>query len=715
MPGVTGSQCQSGCSPAAPSPWRRLRAAHLRTRSLGRSPGATRINDDESDLPIRAATATLPEAHTSGFLLSRSRGTIPDGTPDAEYMPPLEIIHAAITSSRSSSRQVIVDHPPGYRRSAAIRPHVFGALDSDPGTDVDYGFDSDDEMEVFPRSDDELITNGADLLYTVSDAVEFIGAGRMQYILLFAMALHSGMQGMDITYLTVLPSLAGCDFNLSSVQKALLSSVFFIGVTCGSFSVGFMGDRFGRNRALWIATAWTIYISYLSILSYNYTWLLIFRFLVGVGIGGFSLRNALMFEFLPTSFRVKSAFLILISWSAGTLVEMPILIIPGLGWKYLMAINHTPHFIVIAILLYLPESPRFLLKHGFHREAKECLRRMAEVNGARLPVGELVSEEEKDEAVRQGNVFANQEKRVKYHDSFFGLYQTKVLRTTTVMLNLIWFSLFFAEYGMYFFSTEMLKNLHRHDDGAPLEPPTTVINVTAEFLSNMSLSTAKTILATGFGVPMLNVTMSAATTAAADAMSLLGDGVQSFSVSPSPSAATLLMQNATDALLNGTAEVVGEACIPLTGSDYLSLFTTFMGSFPGIIIFFWIMDLVGRRTALALNSFAACAFIAGLMVPNLTRLSLTIILSCLRAVLTAAFKVLLVYTPEVYPTMIRSRGVGFNIALGRFGAVLTPFVAEVLLKKSMLAGEFVYLATCALAGALGLLLPIETKGKPLPE
>ena len=33
------------------------------------------------------------------------------------------------------------------------------------------------------------------------------------------------MQGMDITFLTVLPTLADCDYHLSEVEKAMTSSV----------------------------------------------------------------------------------------------------------------------------------------------------------------------------------------------------------------------------------------------------------------------------------------------------------------------------------------------------------------------------------------------------------------------------------------------------------------------------------------------------------
>ena len=42
-----------------------------------------------------------------------------------------------------------------------------------------------------------------------------------------------------------------------------------------------------------------------------------------------------------------------ISWALGTVLEIPILLIPGIKWQYIMAINHVGHFAVISCLLYV--------------------------------------------------------------------------------------------------------------------------------------------------------------------------------------------------------------------------------------------------------------------------------------------------------------------------------------------------------------------------
>lgn len=50
-----------------------------------------------------------------------------------------------------------------------------------------------------------------------------------------------------------------------------------------------------------------------------------------------------------------------------------------------------------------------------------------------------------------------------------------------------------------------------------------------------------------------------------------------------------------------------------------------------------------------------------------------------RGVIAGLFQAAYVYTPEVYPTSLRSVGVGGCSALARLGAMATPYVAQVCL------------------------------------
>jgi len=57
---------------------------------------------------------------------------------------------------------------------------------------------------------------------------------------------------------------------------------------------------------------------------------------------------------------------------------------------------------------------------------------------------------------------------------------------------------------------------------------------------------------------------------------------------------------------------------------------------------------------------------------------ITLFLFVIRAFATGVFQAVYVYTPEVYPTSVRGAAMGFCTAAARLGAIITPFVAQVL-------------------------------------
>ncbi len=93
----------------------------------------------------------------------------------------------------------------------------------------------------------------------------------------------------------------------------------------------------------------------------------------------------------------------------------------------------------------------------------------------------------------------------------------------------------------------------------------------------------------------------------------------------------------------------------------------------------------------------------------------TFALFVVRAVASGVFQAAYVYTPEVYPTALRSVGVGACSLAARSGAMLTPYVAQVLMKESLALALGVYVTASVAAAAVSLALPVETKGKDLPE
>ena len=82
-----------------------------------------------------------------------------------------------------------------------------------------------------------------------------------------------------------------------------------------------------------------------------------------------------------------------------------------------------------------------------------------------------------------------------------------------------------------------------------------------------------------------------------------------------------------------------------------------------------------------------------------------------RCFISGAFQSTYVYTPEYYPTAMRAIGLGSCSAMARIGAIITPFISQILLKVSPHLTLSIYGTVAFIAAMAALSLPIETKGR----
>ena len=90
---------------------------------------------------------------------------------------------------------------------------------------------------------------------------------------------------------------------------------------------------------------------------------------------------------------------------------------------------------------------------------------------------------------------------------------------------------------------------------------------------------------------------------------------------------------------------------------------------------------------------------------------------CLSFFNLGAWGGLYAYTPELYPTSVRSTGVGLATSVGRIGGVIAPFLVGYLVQHDIrISSIFMMFFVIILIGAIGvLLLGTETKGKELTD
>ena len=225
-------------------------------------------------------------------------------------------------------------------------------------------------------------------------------------------------------------------WNLTPVQMGYIGSAGLVGMAVGAILSGTLADRIGR-KAMFAATLVVYSIGTgLCAFSWNLESLLVFRFIVGAGVGGQPpVANALMSEYAPAKHRGKMLVLQNASWAIGWLCAsvLAFTVIPKFGWQLAFAIGAAPAVLVFYIWKVLPESALYLESKGRYEEAHAQVAAIEKELG--VPVGE-------PPRVESTAVLADQ----KF--GFFDLWSPTYLRRT-ICLWVLWFGMVYAYYGMF--------------------------------------------------------------------------------------------------------------------------------------------------------------------------------------------------------------------------------------------------------------------------
>src|SRR5437773_8063406 len=112
------------------------------------------------------------------------------------------------------------------------------------------------------------------------------------------------LDAFDFFLLTFVIAAMAHDFGTSIAQLSYAITLTLAMRPVGAFIFGLLGDRFGRRVPLMIDVIFYSVMEFLTAFSPNYTWLLIFRALYGIGMGGECVLGAsLAMETLPTAAR----------------------------------------------------------------------------------------------------------------------------------------------------------------------------------------------------------------------------------------------------------------------------------------------------------------------------------------------------------------------------------------------------------------------------
>ncbi|OXA60411.1 synaptic vesicle 2-related protein [Folsomia candida] len=484
--------------------------------------------------------------------------------------------------------------------------------------------------------------------FTVAQAINALGFGKFQVMLSLFTGLCWMADSMEMMILSILSPALHCEWGINEYKQAFLTTAVFFGMMVSSPFWGDLSDKYGRRLALWVSVGLLFFYGTVSSFSPGYLWLVFLRCFVGFAIGCVPQSVTLYAEFLPTKQRARCVILLDCFWALGACLEvlLALVVMPTLGWRWLLGLSALPIFIFFIMCYWLPESVRFLAASGETEKALSTLKRIAKDNGRPMLLGRLVVDD------------MQQTERGRMKDLLM-----PEMRKTTLLLWFIWMTCAFCYYGVVLLSTEILGDTPRH----------------------RSLTSSPTI--TMFG------------------------NSSSSSTTLSPLALSLVQGNGTSIM----SECKNPDHKMLTQSDYIDLLWTTLAEFPGILITIFVLDKIGRKNTMAAQFVLFALTIFMFCFPIEDRVVKTIILFAARGIVSGVFQAAYVYTPEVYPTSMRSIGIGTCSSMARIGAMVTPYVAQVIYKQSVALAAGVYGVIALMAAVVAIMLPIETKGKEMPD
>ena len=167
---------------------------------------------------------------------------------------------------------------------------------------------------------------------------------------LLAASLGWALDAFDVMlYALVLSSLL-TDFSISTATAGLLGSLTLVASGIGGASFGALADRFGRRPAM-IASILVYSVFTVACGASQTIWQLgVFRFLLGLGMGGeWTAGAALVSETWPDRHRGKAAALMQSSWAVGYALAALVVwaVLPTFGWRAVFFVGLAPALLTL--------------------------------------------------------------------------------------------------------------------------------------------------------------------------------------------------------------------------------------------------------------------------------------------------------------------------------------------------------------------------------
>jgi MFS family permease len=162
------------------------------------------------------------------------------------------------------------------------------------------------------------------------------------------------------------------DLSMSKAVSGFLATLTLLASGIGGLLFGFIADRIGRKRALMLSILTYSLCSFASGLSTSILMLAIFRFILGLGMGGeWNTGATLVAETWPAELRAKAMSIVQSSWAIGYALAALVagVILHYTNWRFVFFVGVLPALVTLWIQSKVPESEMWKEHHRLAQES----------------------------------------------------------------------------------------------------------------------------------------------------------------------------------------------------------------------------------------------------------------------------------------------------------------------------------------------------------
>jgi MFS family permease len=241
---------------------------------------------------------------------------------------------------------------------------------------------------------------GAKISTRIPARLDRLPWSRFHLLIVFGLGITWILDGIEVTIVgAIAPVLRDREtLGLSAGQIGGAASAYVASAVVGALIFGWLTDRFGRRLVFYVTLIVYLAGVILTATSWSFWSFALFRGVTGFGIGGeYAAINSAIDELIPAKYRGRVDIIVNGSFwlgaaagsGASLLFLNPHLLPPNLGWRLGFAIGGVLGLGILLLRRYVPESPRWLVTHGYERQAEATMadieRRVSEDSGRQLP------------------------------------------------------------------------------------------------------------------------------------------------------------------------------------------------------------------------------------------------------------------------------------------------------------------------------------------